>query len=61
MHPRVSDTQPITSMLEMILRDSCSELSKVGSVQPDCPVCVPSGGRSPYPKSRAREHPTGGL
>ncbi|XP_074992541.1 maestro heat-like repeat-containing protein family member 7 isoform X2 [Calonectris borealis] len=32
VHPRVSDTQPVASILEMVLRDSCSGLTKVDEV-----------------------------
>ncbi|XP_064295210.1 maestro heat-like repeat-containing protein family member 7 isoform X3 [Phalacrocorax carbo] len=32
VHPRVSDTQPIANMLEVVLRDPSSELAKVGEV-----------------------------
>lgn len=57
--PRVSDTQLVANMLEAVLRESCSERIKVGSVQPDCPVRVPSGHRSPPPRVQGLAAPDG--
>ena len=52
VHPRVSDTQPIANMLEVVLRDPSSELAKVRCVQPRSLYACPPGAVAPTPSPR---------